>query len=117
MQKPQPVPLVIARDGDFTIQPRFTAATGTDMSAWTSKMVAKDNDENELFTKTSALTIVTPGVLNIAEATFSLTEQETKQFDLGKIGSYHILLIDAATDWQGVVLHGSLETYVDSGGT
>jgi hypothetical protein len=117
MSKLSPYTLDIPRGGDFTFKPRCTATLGTDMSAWTSEFVVKDKEGSELFRKTSALVIPTPGSPHVAEATFSLTELETEKLYLGKgYAFYHVALIDAATEWKGIVLHGAIDAYVESGG-
>lgn len=117
MMKLPPFVLTIPRGGDFTFKPRCTATIGTDMTTWTAEWVVKDAFGEELFRKTSALVIPTPGSPHIAEATFSLSETETSNLTLGKATAfYHVALIDIATEWTGIIMHGSIEAYVESGG-
>lgn len=117
MAKLAPYTLEIPRSGDFTFKPRCTAAIGADMSAWTSEFVMKDTSGGVLFKKTSLMVVPTPGSPHIAEASFSLTENETASLELGKaVAYYHVALIDAATNWTGIVMHGTVDTYVTSGG-
>jgi hypothetical protein len=118
MSKTAPYTLEIPRGADYTFKPRCTAQVGTDMTTWTSEFVVKDLDGAELFRKTGTMIIPTPGSPHIAETTFSLTETETASFEIGKGKAfYHVALEDAGTEWKGIIMHGPIDAYVESGGS